>query len=471
MKKLLVERAIAVHASGSALCESTGRAGYVVEAGAPKRPGVLMTVKLPATTLDKMNENRRTYRRTIMDSAMQRAKPEFEARSMLSSVNEHPEDPYVTPGQASHIVTEAWCENDGYLWNRWDVLNTGTGRDLAALIEAGASFGVSIRGLGSQDNLGNIQDDYEYLGTDCVGQPSAKIRTAPELVNQEGTADRRAPNLHETALITGNAKMKNKQEASTYVREQLTLAKTEGRMDALRRLIKVEGELAVCSLPAPELMEAFNLLESGKTELDGRPASAPASLNESRGAAPATVEALQATIAAERKAHREALDKLVKTFRTKRETLEQSVAERDAKIEALKTARKALSTRLEAVSGRLLQNHRALRAERRVGRMAQGSRLRLHTVNERLRVELSAAEDLAVQGVLSTNAAIAEAARLTKATKAPKAPAPKAPVRESSGGRVVRTEVGGRKATAPVRGERPQTNANRNGTTRVPGFI
>ena len=132
MKKLLVERAIIQ----PAYLSKTG-ATYLVESN-----GSTLVVKLPVTVLDEKNLNSRIYSTSIMENACRNARPAFEARELLSSVNEHPsETAYVTPGAASHVVTDAWVEGK-HLYNKWEVLNTAAGRDLRALIEANVAFGV-----------------------------------------------------------------------------------------------------------------------------------------------------------------------------------------------------------------------------------------------------------------------------------------------------------------------------------------
>lgn len=461
-KQLLIERAIAVAASGSALCESTGRAGYLVE-GTNPRPGVLMTVKLPATTLDRKNENQRVYRRTIMDSAMQRAQGAFEERSLLSSVNEHPEEPYVTPGQASHIVTAAWCENDGYLWNRWDVLNTATGRDLAALIEAGAAIGVSIRGLGSQDNAGNILDDYEYLGTDCVGQPSAKIRTAPIVDTGVTESTRRsAPTPAAPVTDRNSSAMKNKTEATQYVRDASVLMANEGPVDAMRRIIRVEAALAECALPAAELVEAYSLLETCKTQLEQRGQT----IRESGQPQPDLLAEAQ-------RGFRAKLVDMANKFRAEREKFDAEKARSARRL-------RALEARVAALTERALRQAKATGSQKRVLQMSESARVRLHRENARLKVQYSAASDLAVRSAVETRIAVREAARaVARARKAaaapaaPAAPAPAAPVRESRQQKLVRTDLQrerGVRPTAPARGTRG-TAANRDGTTRIPNFI
>lgn len=177
MTKRLLTETMVVHGQGN-LNESVVGPRYLVESS-----GKTLRVKLPVTTLGVQNENGRTYSQAIMEGAIRNAKSAFENRELLSTVDGHPNEAYCEPGNASHIVVEAWCQ-DGYMWNTWEVIETSRGRDLRALIEAGASFGVSIRGLGSQDRMGNILEDYEYLGTDGVGNPSARIRTRAEVVNR-----------------------------------------------------------------------------------------------------------------------------------------------------------------------------------------------------------------------------------------------------------------------------------------------
>jgi hypothetical protein len=467
-KQLLIERALAVHAISNKLCESTGR-GYIVEETA-KGHNVLMTVKLPATTLDKKNENQRTYRRVIMDSAMTRAKPEFESRSMLSSVNEHPDEPYVTPGQASHIVTAAWCENDGYLWNRWDVMNTASGRDLAALIEAGASFGVSIRGLGSQDNTGNILDDYEYLGTDCVGQPSAKIRTAPSVESQKASTTEST--AAQQPIVESNRNvtvMKNRAEAVQYVREAAVLMQNEGPMEAMRRVIRTEAALAECSLPAADLIEAYQVLESCKT-----------GLNES-ASKPGAVTAPAAMLTESGKAYRAKLVELANNFKMRERALlaklEKALLDKTTSTRTIR----AMTARMESLTRAAARGARSGTNQGKVLKMSEASRVRLHRENANLKVKFAAASDLAVRSTVESRIAITEAAKATvklrRMERAAKKPAVAAVVKESVStrtGNVVRTnlmETGGAKAGITKGHERNVTSANRDGTTKIPGFM
>src|SRR5215204_4674648 len=57
--------------------------------------------------------------------------------------------------------------------NDWLVFNTSKGRDLQSLVEGGASFGISIRGLGQFNEDTKEVENYDFLGCGAVGNPSA----------------------------------------------------------------------------------------------------------------------------------------------------------------------------------------------------------------------------------------------------------------------------------------------------------
>lgn len=260
-KKLLIER-MSIRPQ-SVLSESKGQFGYIIQEST--ETGRLI-VKLPVTVLDQKNENGRTYSTNIMEGAMRKCEEDFKSRKLLSTVNDHPEDPYVAPGDASHIVTRSWCET-GHLWNEWDILDTFNGKNLKALIEANAAIGVSIRGLGSVDKFGNILEDYEYLGTDCVGNPSARIWATPERV-VSAPKNSSLANVSESVHNDGDDMSKSKKEVLNYLQEQSRLIKTEpNHVDKYKRAAIVEAELAKASLTGEDAAEVFNEWSKIKNEM------------------------------------------------------------------------------------------------------------------------------------------------------------------------------------------------------------
>jgi len=200
------------------------------------------------TKLNEKNLNGRVYGTQVMESAIKRAESAFQNKELLSSVNEHPEEPYVTPGEASHVVVEAWVDGD-IMMGKWEVLPTTNGNNLRALIEANVAFGVSIRGLGSLDNYGNILEDYDFLGCDCVGDPSAQLRVRPQLVRENAR-----PNF-----ATKDGKM-NKDQTLKYLNEQRVLMANELTADkfaAYQRAAAVETVLSESTMLAKDLASVY----------------------------------------------------------------------------------------------------------------------------------------------------------------------------------------------------------------------
>jgi hypothetical protein len=136
-----------------------------------------MYLTLPVCILDKPTANKRTYTSEMMSKSIQEAATAIAGRRLLCSADDHPQGTHVAPIHASHIVIEAWVDN-GVLWNKWFILDTDNGRNLQALIRGRASVGTSIRGLGSMSRMNHVEN-YQYLGTDAVGNPAAGTYALP----------------------------------------------------------------------------------------------------------------------------------------------------------------------------------------------------------------------------------------------------------------------------------------------------
>jgi hypothetical protein len=247
-KQLLIE---SVSVNPSEIRATGGK--YLVEATGNK-----LIVTLPVTKLNEKNLNGRTYSNSVMNTAIQRAKPAFERRELLSSVNEHPTEPYVTPGQASHVVIEAWNEGN-LMYNKWEILETASGKDLRALVEAAVSFGVSIRGLGSVDYAGNILEDYEILGTDAVADPSAQLRVRPEIKNESISTPKTE------SIAPKEDKMKS--TVLKHLNEQKILIESEiksNKLSAYQRVIAVDNYLSETKLVGVDAAEVYTTWASIK---------------------------------------------------------------------------------------------------------------------------------------------------------------------------------------------------------------
>jgi len=177
-----MDRVLLIEASGLSFC--VGNIPTAVREATDKS-GLMMLKGVPATILDVKNGNGRTYSEKEIRKSIAKLKKEnaFANRRMHCSADDHPKDSYVQPIKASHIVTDAYIkkgpDNKTYLMNDWLVLNTDNGKNLKALIDAKASIGTSIRGLGQLNEETSHVEQYDYLGTDAVGNPSANTFATP----------------------------------------------------------------------------------------------------------------------------------------------------------------------------------------------------------------------------------------------------------------------------------------------------
>src|SRR4051794_27351189 len=122
----------------------------------------------------------------------------FSSRSAFCTANDHPEESFPAPINSSHIVIDAYTKavgEDTVLMNDWLVFDTSKGKDLQGLVEAGASFGTSIRGLGQYNEDTKEIENYDFLGCDAVGNLSAgtfvskeQFRVTVELIESRQAA-------------------------------------------------------------------------------------------------------------------------------------------------------------------------------------------------------------------------------------------------------------------------------------------
>jgi len=149
------------------------------------KTGMMILRGVPATILDKENGNGRRYTTKEMRRSTRKARESglFENRRLLCTADDHPEESFPAPINASHVVIDAYTKTVGedvVLMNDWLVFNTSKGKDLQGLVEGGALFGTSIRGLGQLNEDTKEIGNYDFLGCDAVGNPSAATFASKE---------------------------------------------------------------------------------------------------------------------------------------------------------------------------------------------------------------------------------------------------------------------------------------------------
>lgn len=182
------------------------------------KAGGMIVRNVPSTILDTKNANGRIYSVSAMNSALQEnvKKNQYESRALLCTADDHPEGTYPKPSHSSHVVLSAKVvESNGQhiLLNDWLILDTDQGKNLRALIEAGCSIGTSIRGLGRQNESTGHIEDYEYLGTDVVGQPSAgtyaEFKGLSEGIVVEAVSHQLVESVMESIKVSEQSEVKN----------------------------------------------------------------------------------------------------------------------------------------------------------------------------------------------------------------------------------------------------------------------
>ena len=172
----------------------------------------LIVKGIPSTICNFKNQNGRVYPTALMQKAIEAAKPKMNRRELNSQACEHPDQSLVTPTNVSHTIINAYIKNvevevddkkvrHDVLFTDWLVLPTRDGTTLMTLLKNGVSVPVSIRGLGSCDENG-IVDDYEFLGVDCVANASSKVHST--MYVSESVEVSAAP-LTETYVVSASA--------------------------------------------------------------------------------------------------------------------------------------------------------------------------------------------------------------------------------------------------------------------------
>jgi len=127
------------------------------------------------------NQNGRIYPRdTLMREAENYSKVQIKERRALGELD-HPDSSVVNLNNVSHNVMEMHWKGDD-LVGTVEVLGTPAGNILKELFKSGIKLGISSRGLGSVEELGEaddkgnqtvaVQPDFELIAFDFVSNPS-----------------------------------------------------------------------------------------------------------------------------------------------------------------------------------------------------------------------------------------------------------------------------------------------------------
>jgi len=124
-------------------------------------------------TAEVKNGNGRYYPKSLWEREMDKYSQSVKERRAMGELD-HPESQVINLKNVSHIITEYWWEGNEVI-GKVEILPTPSGNILKELIKSGVTVGVSSRGMGSleeNDNVMEVQDDFELLCWDFVSTPS-----------------------------------------------------------------------------------------------------------------------------------------------------------------------------------------------------------------------------------------------------------------------------------------------------------
>jgi len=130
----------------------------------------------PFLVAETKNRNGRIYKSDTLAREVNRYNEEYIKNNRAFGELNHPDSVNINLDRVSHLVTSLKQEGNVFV-GKAKILETPMGKIAKALMEGGASLGVSSRGMGSLKEVNGVnvvQDDY-YLATaaDIVADPSA----------------------------------------------------------------------------------------------------------------------------------------------------------------------------------------------------------------------------------------------------------------------------------------------------------
>ena len=140
--------------------------GKMSDRGNPMVEGILATAEVK-------NGNGRYYSKDLWEREINKYMDSVKENRAMGELD-HPESQIINLKNVSHNIKDVWWDGNEVM-GKIEILPTPSGNILKALIESGITVGVSSRGMGSLEQMGEImevQDDFDLLCWDFVSTPS-----------------------------------------------------------------------------------------------------------------------------------------------------------------------------------------------------------------------------------------------------------------------------------------------------------
>jgi|TARA_A100001391_G_scaffold158916_1_gene117448 hypothetical protein len=135
-----------------------------------------LVVKGVLQRAESQNQNGRVYPKDLLMREAKKYTENFINQKRALGELDHPDSSVVNLQNTSHNVTEMHFNGDD-LVGTVEVLGTPSGNILKELFKSGIKLGISSRGLGSVESIGEsgaqqVQPDFELIAFDFVSNPS-----------------------------------------------------------------------------------------------------------------------------------------------------------------------------------------------------------------------------------------------------------------------------------------------------------
>lgn len=124
---------------------------------------------------EQKNRNGRIYPKKVLFPAVHKYVTEQVSKGRAVGELNHPDGPTVNLDKVSHRITELTWNGDDVIGKAL-ILNTPSGQIVKGLLEGGVYVGVSTRGMGSLERIGDamyVKNDFILATVDIVQDPSA----------------------------------------------------------------------------------------------------------------------------------------------------------------------------------------------------------------------------------------------------------------------------------------------------------
>jgi len=142
---------------------------------AVKRPSKNLVVEGLVQRAEAKNQNGRVYPKQVLLREVDKYIKGPVAENRALGELDHPESSVINLKNACHNILDLWWDGDD-LMGKIEVLPTPSGNILKSLFLNNITVGISSRGMGSVQPLGEgaveVQDDFELLCWDFVSTPS-----------------------------------------------------------------------------------------------------------------------------------------------------------------------------------------------------------------------------------------------------------------------------------------------------------